>query len=96
MTRRAGRMCLRCRANAEQGDLCARCRRAGNPYSAGTYRRAQRSARGYLGKTCPLCGQVMTQANPPSVDHIDPVRAGGGSESSNLRVICRRCNGREI
>jgi 5-methylcytosine-specific restriction endonuclease McrA len=46
------------------------------------------------GDICADCGQFgSTEDNPLTVDHVIPLSRGGTSELSNLRVLCRRCNG---
>jgi 5-methylcytosine-specific restriction endonuclease McrA len=49
--------------------------------------------------TCPICARAFdwTRANvprSPEVDHIKPHALGGSDATENLRVICRKCNGR--
>lgn len=51
------------------------------------------------GARCQVCS-VQTRAahdchgrdDATEVDHIVPVRRGGPSDASNLRVLCRKCN----
>lgn len=45
------------------------------------------------GRVCQICGidkdNIMYE-----IDHIIPVREGGGNEIENLRILCQQCNGR--
>ena len=48
---------------------------------------------------CPLCNTWMNfehaqLPNSPELDHIIPYAEGGTDEASNLRLICRACNGK--
>lgn len=61
-------------------------------------RRVITTARGRGQNTCPLCHRILhwdTYQQPlsPEVDHIIPVSRGGTDDETNLRVICRHCNG---
>ncbi len=42
--------------------------------------------------TCRMCGKRMFDEVGLQIDHIIPVARGGRSVSSNLRVLCSRCN----
>ena len=44
------------------------------------------------GFRCVLCGADAASGATLHVDHIVPVKMGGGSELSNLRTTCRECN----
>lgn len=44
-----------------------------------------------LGQKCHRCGKGMTKDNPPSVDHVRAI-AAGGSWTGPFQVICRSCN----
>ncbi len=43
--------------------------------------------------TCQICGKYMPDEVGLQIDHIIPVSKGGKSVSSNLRVLCSKCNG---
>lgn len=43
------------------------------------------------GESCAIC----RRGDDPTVDHIVPLAAGGTDRFSNLRVLCRSCNGRK-
>lgn len=45
-------------------------------------------------KTCPYCGISITRENAV-VDHMDPLRLGGGHGQHNLTICCRDCNSRK-
>ena len=45
------------------------------------------------GRVCALCQD--RDALHYEVDHIQPISEGGTNEPSNLRVLCRRCHGKE-
>ncbi len=57
------------------------------------------------GFACKLCGLKPTTKNPHglvipdlnllAIDHIYPYAKGGKTELDNLRVLCRRCNGKK-
>ncbi|MEV7644709.1 MULTISPECIES: HNH endonuclease signature motif containing protein [Actinomycetes] len=58
-----------------------------------------KEARGAGQATCPLCSTWLNwnqskQPNSPEPDHIIPWEQGGTNRPSNLRVICRLCNGK--
>ncbi|EKO3818266.1 HNH endonuclease [Vibrio harveyi] len=40
---------------------------------------------------CPLCGTKM-EYNDFEVDHIIPIKWGGGNESSNIQLVHAKCN----
>jgi hypothetical protein len=44
------------------------------------------------GHRCAGCGRSGGEGAALEIDHIVPVAAGGGSELSNLRVLCAACN----
>lgn len=43
--------------------------------------------------TCQICGKYMPDEVGLEVDHIIPIAKGGKSISSNLQVLCSKCNG---
>lgn len=43
--------------------------------------------------TCQICGKYMPDEVGLQVDHIVPISRGGKTISSNLRVLCSKCNG---
>lgn len=43
--------------------------------------------------TCQICGKYMPDEVGLQIDHIIPIAKGGKSISSNLRVLCSKCNG---
>lgn len=43
--------------------------------------------------TCQLCGKYMPDEVGLQIDHIIPVAKGGKTVTSNLRVLCSKCNG---
>lgn len=45
--------------------------------------------------TCQICGKYMPDGVGLHIDHIIPVKKGGKSVPSNLRVLCSKCNGRK-
>lgn len=45
--------------------------------------------------TCQMCGKYMPDEVGLQIDHIIPVSAGGKTISSNLQVLCSKCNGRK-
>lgn len=42
--------------------------------------------------TCQICGKIMKDGVDIHIDHIIPVSKGGKSVSSNLQVLCSKCN----
>lgn len=49
----------------------------------------------FNGKTCPICGCVMSlndQNSMPTIQHNIPISMGGKHEIGNISVICRSCN----
>lgn len=44
---------------------------------------------------CAICGMKSRKRIQFQVDHIIPMDKGGKSISSNLQVLCRRCNGKK-
>jgi 5-methylcytosine-specific restriction endonuclease McrA len=42
-------------------------------------------------KTCPYCGNPITEENAVA-DHMDPLKLGGANSSHNLTICCRSCN----
>lgn len=49
--------------------------------------------------TCQICGKYMPDEVGLHIDHIIPIKEGGKSVDSNLRVLCDKCNlkkGRKI
>ena len=52
------------------------------------------------GHGCPVCSKggkkkVVTGINDLQIDHIIPIKKGGKTVSSNLQVLCSKCNGRK-
>lgn len=45
--------------------------------------------------TCQICGKYMPDEVGLHVDHIIPVSKGGKTISSNLQVLCSKCNGKK-
>lgn len=45
--------------------------------------------------TCQICRKYMPDEVGLHIDHIVPIAKGGKSVSSNLRVLCSKCNGRK-
>ncbi len=45
--------------------------------------------------TCKYCGKYMPDEVGLQIDHIIPIAKGGKSISSNLQVLCSKCNGRK-
>ncbi len=45
--------------------------------------------------TCQLCGKYMPDEVGLHVDHIIPISKGGKTISSNLQVLCSKCNGKK-
>lgn len=45
--------------------------------------------------TCQKCGKYMPDEVGLHIDHIIPVSKGGKTVSSNLQVLCSRCNGQK-
>ena len=45
--------------------------------------------------TCQICGKYMPDGVGLHIDHIVPIKKGGKSVPSNLRVLCSKCNGRK-
>lgn len=45
--------------------------------------------------TCQLCSKYMPDEVGLHIDHIIPVSKGGKSISSNLQVLCSKCNGKK-
>lgn len=43
--------------------------------------------------TCCICGKYMPDEVGLHIDHIIPVSKGGKTVSSNLQVLCSKCNG---
>lgn len=43
--------------------------------------------------TCQICGKYMPDEVGLHVDHIIPISKGGKTVSSNLQVLCSKCNG---
>lgn len=43
--------------------------------------------------TCQLCGKYMPDEVGLQIDHIIPIAKGGKTVTSNLRVLCSKCNG---
>lgn len=41
---------------------------------------------------CLLCGKTHTDENPLTMHHIRPASKGGETTSSNLMLLCRKCN----
>ena len=50
--------------------------------------------RGFIGKPCIICGEIMgsTRLNKPSIQHNVPLSKGGEHEIDNISVICNKCN----
>lgn len=79
--RRADQQRLRRILNREQYLAERRLRRLGYDREANEY------AAVLLGDPCSYCGRQTE-----TVDHIDPVSAGGPNEWANLTAACRSCN----
>lgn len=93
MASQAPSFCLACGRLVARGDYCPAHRpRHHLLRRTAAYRRAARAAKAFLHQRCPACGQSMTLANPPTLDHRVPLSKGGTNEASNLRVLCRHCN----
>lgn len=45
--------------------------------------------------TCQICGKYMPDGVGLHIDHIVPIKKGGKTLSSNLQVLCSKCNGRK-
>lgn len=45
--------------------------------------------------TCQICGKYMPDEIGLHIDHITPIAKGGKSVTSNLRVLCSKCNGKK-
>jgi hypothetical protein len=45
--------------------------------------------------TCQRCGKYMPDEVGLHIDHIVPISKGGKSVSSNLQVLCSKCNGKK-
>lgn len=43
--------------------------------------------------TCKICGKYMPDEVGLQIDHIIPIAKGGKTISSNLQVLCSKCNG---
>lgn len=43
--------------------------------------------------TCQVCGKYMPDEVGLQIDHIIPVSKGGKTITSNLQVLCSKCNG---
>lgn len=43
--------------------------------------------------TCQLCGKYMPDEIGLHIDHIVSISKGGKTVSSNLQVLCSKCNG---
>jgi len=49
----------------------------------------------FVGRKCPICGQLMSYSNnivKPTIQHNKPISLGGKHELSNISVICASCN----
>lgn len=44
------------------------------------------------GPRCTCCEVRFTDDNPPTIEHLVPISAGGRSLLSNLVLLCGRCN----
>lgn len=45
--------------------------------------------------TCQYCGKYMPDEVGLHIDHIIPISKGGKSISSNLQILCSKCNGKK-
>jgi hypothetical protein len=45
-----------------------------------------------LGFPTGTCGKQFTKENPPTKDHIIPVKLGGGLTYENVQALCHSCN----
>lgn len=91
-------LCPGCGSPHTRRGRCARCRREAER------RRGSRQQRGYTDAWLklvasaiaahPYCAECDSTADLTG-DHIVPLSAGGKSEASNLRVVCRSCNSRK-
>lgn len=59
-------------------------------YATGEHRRNRRLCLERAGGICAICGGPLGEQ--PNVDHIVPLRDGGGNEPGNLQATCPRCN----
>lgn len=84
------RPCLDCAAvgpwKTDHGIRCPRCHRTWERTKAATHRYSNRPT-----GSCAECGA----RGDLTWDHVRSVSRGGTSTPDNLRVLCRRCNGRK-
>ena len=45
--------------------------------------------------TCRLCGKYMPDGVGLNISYITPIKNGGKTVPSNLRVLCSKCNGKK-
>lgn len=45
--------------------------------------------------TCQICGKYMRDSVGLHIDHIQPISKGGKTVTSNLQVLCSKCNGKK-
>lgn len=41
---------------------------------------------------CRICGVMANESKKLEIDHITPVKKGGGNDMENLWVLCFECN----
>lgn len=70
--------------------------RPSKPSANTSYEMSKRRLATYVGRPCVYCDQVMMNhpghpARRPTRDHVRP-KSKGGNSSSNVVIVCRRCN----
>ncbi|MGH6792788.1 MAG: HNH endonuclease [Methyloceanibacter sp.] len=83
--RKGHRLCLQC-ARAACRDRHHRLREAGGRYSKTDVERLHQKQKG----RCGYCRKRLGKNG--QVDHIQPVKRGGGNWPRNLQLLCRHCN----